>query len=235
VYLGADESYAAPLPFFRAAYRTGKIEVFASALDGLGLQYLDMDRRLFATAGVNLGSKRDSEKYNAVLIPMEHSARTKRLLAGSATAWNPAYAFCMLGWISPVGVLGGALYYQPTIVSGGGDELFHAMVPSILYLASVQLTKKWGVTVFSSLDFMDRNFAEAWYSVEEATGELKPFDAGGGLRDVQFIFQARYKLTEHIGANLLAASQYLLGDAADSPYTTSPYQLKTGLYLAYTF
>jgi outer membrane scaffolding protein for murein synthesis (MipA/OmpV family) len=235
VYLGADEFYVAPLPFFRAAYRTGKIEFFASVLDGLGLQYLDMGHHLFATAGVNLGSKRDSETYNALLIPIDHSARTKRLLAGAATAWNPAYAFCLLGWISPVGILGGALYYQPTIVSGESDQLFHAYVPSILYLAPVQLSKRLGITVLVSLDFMDQNFAEAWYSVEKATGGLEAFDAGSGLRDVQFIFQARYKLTERVGANFLAGSQYLLGDAADSPYTTSPYQLKAGLYLSYTW
>ena len=235
VYSGADEFFLSPLPVARASYKSGKVEVFASTLDGLGFLYVDMEGHLFASAGVNLGERRDSEEYDAIFVRMDHRADTARYLAGTPTAWNPAYGFGMLGWISPIGIFASALYYQPTLLSGDADELFHAFIPSLFYLAPVQVTEKFKLTTLLSLDFMDSRYAEAWYSVEEATGELEEFHAEAGLRGVQLILQAEYFLTEHVSVGALASNLYLLKDAADSPYTRSPYRLKAGLYLAYTF
>jgi outer membrane scaffolding protein for murein synthesis (MipA/OmpV family) len=141
----------------------------------------------------------------------------------------------MLGWISPVGILASALYYQPTLVSGDADELFHAFVPSIFWLAPVPVTDRLTVTCLASLDFMDRRYAAAWFSVEEPTAELAAFRARAGLRDVQLIVRAEYRLTERLAATLLAGNLYLLADAADSPYTRTPYRLKAGGYLSYAF
>ena len=234
-YSGAEEFFVSPLPFFRASYAARKTEFFASSIDGLGFNYVDRERRLFASGGVNLGEKRDSEQYSAIILSMDHRAETKRFLTGSPTAWNPASVFGMLGWISPFGILASALYYQPTLVTGETDELFHAFVPSVFWLAPLQLTDRLKFTCFASLDFMDRRYAAAWFSVEEPTGELEAFTAEAGLRDVQLIVSVTYAITERIAATLLAGNLYLLADAADSPYTQTPYRLKAGAYLSYAF
>jgi hypothetical protein len=226
----------APAPILKVSYGVGNLNLYASFLDGLGIQYLDMERRVLVGGAVNFGRNRDDEGYRAVLFPRDYGRRIAEHLAGSPAASSLLRAESMLGWVSPVGILGVSLKYFPTTVEeAGGDDFYHAFLPSAFLLLPLPLTEKLAVTGMATLQFMDKNFAAAWYSVKESTAGLEEFDAEAGLESVRFTVQTDYMFTERIGASIFAESAFLLNDAAESPYTRSRYQFVSGLYAFYKF
>jgi outer membrane scaffolding protein for murein synthesis (MipA/OmpV family) len=235
VYGGSDESFIAPMPIAQASYKTGNLEFSASILDGIGINYLDEERHFLAGVGVNFGEGRDSEEYSTGLYNLKHSKETERFLDGSPTVSSIVRSALTIGWLSPVGVLGASLKYQPTTLEGDTDEFFHAFLPSAFWRLPVPVSEKLMITGMLEVEFMNKGFADAWYTVDTMTTELDTFEAEAGLRDIRFCIQADYMFTEHIGATFLAENSFLLMDGADSPYTRSRYQLTSGLGVFFTF
>ncbi len=232
-YPGSDERFLAPVPMAKAAYSSGGFEASASVMEGLGLRYVDMEARVFASLGLNFGEKRGAEEFSAGLFSRRHDAETRSLLEGSPETESLLRAGLKLGWISPVGVVGASLDYHPTRVEGAGLE--HGLLGSAFWLAPVPLSDRLTVTAMLALEAMDGAYAEAWHSVGAPTAELEAFEARAGLRSCLVFLGLDYAFAERWTASLVAANAFLLADAARSPYTRSRYQPTFALTTAYAF
>jgi outer membrane scaffolding protein for murein synthesis (MipA/OmpV family) len=83
---------------------------------------------------------------------------------------------------------------------------------------------------------MNADYAEANYSLTYPTNRLtKTFKANSGIQDVHASTQVIYALSERFGIALVGEGAYLLGDAADSPFTKRAFQPFGGAFLVYRF
>jgi outer membrane scaffolding protein for murein synthesis (MipA/OmpV family) len=143
----------------------------------------------------------------------------------------------MLGYMSQFGIFSVSLEYHPTTweITGERDRTHDGFIFSLSCMKPVPVTDKLTVTTRLAVDLMDKNYAKAWYSVEKQTLALNAFEADAGVRDVELAVRVDYRFSAHISAAFLAQNSFLLTDAGDSPYTTSRYQLTSGLYGIYMF
>lgn len=232
VYTGSAERTVSPLPYAKASYRDGGYTFQASLLDGIGASYFDPELRLLGSVNFAFGNERNEENYTILGKKVAHEDDTRNLLRGSPAASTPVYTELQLGYASPVGILGVSFEYHPTILD---DRLHHGVLPGFFYLLPLPLAQRLEVIAMASLGFMDRGYAEAWYEVKAPTKSLPSYKAEAGLREMQFVVQVDYRFAENFRATVLAGTSVLLGDAADSPYTSDPYQVTVGIYTVRTF
>lgn len=238
VYPGADEYYMTPFPLAGVSYTRGDLTYTVSILEGISVSYFSEENGIMASMNASGGDTRDADGYEAFFVPYKHSRKTRTLLADSPRVSTPGYASASLGTLSPVGILGGSVGYHPTLVEPGGDsdtDLYHGILYSAQYIIGAPISERLSVMGVLSLGFMSKAYADAWYGVEEATAELSRYSADGGLRDAQLVLQVDYRFTDHFGASLLSANTLLLGDAAQSPFTTQRFQPSAVLYSYFTF
>ncbi len=231
-YVGSEAYSPAAMPVAAAEYKKGGASLSASLLDGLGLSYFSMEKRLYGSLSANFGEERNRKTYSAGFLTADHGDRIAARLEGTADVSSSFYTELQLAYLSPVGLLGASAAYHPTEISGAdGKETFrHGFLYSAFLLLPVPLTDKLSLTGFLGLGIMDASYAEAWHSVPESAANIAAFDAEWGLRDIQLFLQADYMFTRRLGLTFMAANQWLLGDAKDSPLTGAAYQLSAGLY-----
>jgi len=231
-YTGSAERVVSPLPCAKASYRDGGYSIQASLLDGIGASYFDPELRLLGSVNFSFGDDRNEDGYSVLGVTVAHDDDTRKLLRGSPTAATPVFMETKLGYASPVGILGVSLEYHPTTLEG---RLYHGFLPEFFYLLSLPLSEQLEVTAMASLGFMDHGYAEAWYTVEAPTKRLSSYKAEAGLREMQFVVQLDYRFAENFRATVLAGTTVLLGAAAESPYTSEPYQVTVGISTVRTF
>jgi len=231
-YAGSAERVVSPLPCAKASYRDGGYSFQASLLDGIGASYFDLELRLLGSVNVGFGDDRNEDGYSVLGMNMAHDEDTRKLLRGSPAASTPLFMETKLGYASPVGILGVSLAYHPTTVEG---RLHHGFLPEVFYLLPLPLSERLEVAAMAALSFMDRGYAEARYDVDTPTKRLASYKAEAGLREMQFVVQVDYRFAGNFRATVLTGTSVLLGDAADSPYTSERYQFTVGIYTVRTF
>jgi len=223
-----------PFPSVDVSYTTGAVSISASILDGLGVSYMHEGLGILGSVSVNFGEERDSEGYSFLATQVDHDKRTQKLLEDTPTVRTVVAADATLGVLTPVGVLGTTIGYRPSVVeyngaSGGGggggtDATYQAVVGSLFYLIGMPVTERLSVMAVLSLELMDADYADAWFTVEEPTASLDAFEAEAGLRAAQLAMEGSYMFADHFGLSLTAGEMVMLGDAADSPYTRGQFQ-----------
>ncbi len=234
VYEGSESYFMSPFPAVDVSYTTGGVSISASILDGLGVSYMHEGLGIFGSVSVNFGEERDSEGYSFLATQVDHDKRTRKLLEDTPTVRTVVAADATLGVLTPVGVLGTTIGYRPSVVeyngasgpSGGGgtDTTYQAFVGSLFYLIGMPVTERLSVMAVLSLELMDADYADAWFTVEEPTASLDAFEAEAGLRAAQLAIEGSYMFADHFGLSLTAGEMVMLGDAADSPYTRGQFQ-----------
>ncbi len=233
-YEGSESYFMSPFPSVDVSYTTGAVSISASILDGLGVSYMHEGLGILGSVSVNFGEERDSEGYSFLATQVDHDKRTQKLLEDTPTVRTVVAADATLGVLTPVGVLGTTIGYRPSVVeyngaSGGGggggtDATYQAVVGSLFYLIGMPVTERLSVMAVLSLELMDADYADAWFTVEEPTASLDAFEAEAGLRAAQLAMEGSYMFADHFGLSLTAGEMVMLGDAADSPYTRGQFQ-----------
>jgi hypothetical protein len=217
-----------PFPSVDVSYTTGGLSISASILDGLGVSYMHEGRGILGSVSVSPGTERDSEGYSFLATQVDHDRRTRELLEDTPTVRSVVAADATLGVLTPVGVVGTTIGYRPSVVEydGGGDAdaTYQAFVGSLFYMIGMPVTERLSVMAVLSLELMDTDYADAWFTVEEPTASLDTFEAEAGLRDAQLALEASYMFADHFGLSLTAGEMVMLGDAAESPYTRGQFQ-----------
>ena len=239
-YVGSDEVYVTPLPSFRASRSVGPYTWFvALPLEGIGVSHLDMDSGLISTLSANFGGRRQAREYSVVGFPVDHSERTRALLAGSPDVSTPVFVEAKLQYPMAVGVLGASVGYHPTSIEhdrpGLEDETRHGVLLSLECIVPLVQTRSLNVAGILGLGFMDGNYADAWFAVADATGSLAAFDAGAGARQTQAAIFADYRISTDVSLTFYASNALLLGDAAASPYTVDKHQQTFLIRTSYAF
>lgn len=102
----------------------------------------------------------------------------------------------------------------------------------------VQITQKLSTSLSLGVDWVDENYAQAYYGVtpaQAARTRFKPYDATGGFNNVSASLAMLYRYDRHWRLVAVAGIGRLLGDAADSPITETRNQPFAGFYVAYRF
>ncbi|MFO8064945.1 MAG: MipA/OmpV family protein [Spirochaetia bacterium] len=233
VYEGSESYFMSPFPSVDVSYTTGGLSISASILNGLGVSYMHEGRGLLGSVSVSPGAERDSESYSFLATRVDHDRRTRELLEDTPTVRTVVAADATLGVLTPVGLLGATAGYRPSVVEydggdggagGGTDETYQAFVGSLFYMIGMPVTERLSVMAVLSLELMDADYADAWFSVEESTTSLDAFDADAGVRAAQLALEGSYMFADHFGLSLTAGEMLMLGDAAESPYTRGQFQ-----------
>ncbi len=237
VYTGSDDYYYAPIPIVHTAYTQGDVSFALSVLDGLSVSYASGDTGLTGSLALTYGQERDSEEYSILGIAKDHSERTRRLLEDTPTATAALSAKALLGYRTRLGTLGAAVEFYPTTVEyDGRDDVDYAgFLYGLSYAIERPLTEKLSFTVMAAVEFMDQEYADAWYTVEQPTQALDAFAADAGLRDAKFSLQLTRMFSPHAGVSLVGAGTILLQDAKNSPYTVENFQPTMMFYTFYHF
>ncbi len=200
VYVGSDDYYIMPLPILKASYAQDNFKYSLSLLEGIEVSYISPNLGLLASVNVNAGETRHSEEYSVLGIPVKHSAKTRKLLEGSPNLKTPLALNVRLAYPSPVGLFGVSLAYHPTAVkynqAGLKDETRHGCVYSAQYMIGLPATDRLSVSGLVSVDFMDQNYADTWYTVDRATKSLNAFKADSGLRSSMVAVEIRYQISK---------------------------------------
>ena len=237
VYFGSDETYAAPIPCAKATYSKGNFSASLSLLEGIGIMYMDKENRFYGGINFNNGDERDEEGYDVLGRKKDHSDHVKKLLKGSPSVKTDVRTEMMIGYLSDIGIFSISLEYHPTDVDSEGkkNRSANCFIASLSYIKPFQISEKLTITGMIDLNVMDKDYADAWFSVEKPTQSLEAFNASAGLRDVQVVLQIDYMLWANIGITFLNGNSFLLMDAGDSPYTESKYQMTSAIFGYYNF
>ena len=222
-YPGSDERYAVPFPEARATYRTGELSLSLSVLGGASLTWMDLDHGMIGGLSVRPGRNRDRDGYSILGVPVDHNRRTRDLLRRAPDVSTPLAASAMLALPTPVGIVGASVGWEPTTVSpgraGGTDRRCNGFEYSLLYMMRLPAGSRLSVAATGRLAFVDRDYATAWYGVENPTSSPASFGPGAGLHDAELSLQLDYALTDRIELSVLDVSTVLLGAARRSPLT----------------
>jgi outer membrane scaffolding protein for murein synthesis (MipA/OmpV family) len=231
VYEGSGDYYLSPVPNVAVSYTTGELSFSASLLEGLGVTYMNGNRGILTSLSVSPGPERNSEGYDLLFRHVEHTSRTSRLLEDTPTVRGIVTTNLTLGFVTPVGLVGAGAGYLPT----SAEKTYHGFLGSLFYMLPVPLGERVQVTAVATLEAMDLQYADAWYTVAEDTGSLDAFDADAGLRATQVALEGSFQMTDQFGVSLLVGEVILLGDAARSPYTEEQTQTTLMLQAFYHF
>lgn len=102
----------------------------------------------------------------------------------------------------------------------------------------VQITPKLTAAASLGLNWVDENYAQAYYGVtgaQAARTRFRPYDARGGFNSTTASIAMVYGHDRHWRFVGTVAMERLLGDAADSPVTESRNQPLVGFFVTYRF
>ncbi|MEA3296239.1 MAG: MipA/OmpV family protein [candidate division Zixibacteria bacterium] len=240
VYIGSDDYYVTPLPSFKANFTRGAISYSISLLEGLGVTYVNPRRGFLGSVTINAGNNsRSSDVYSIIGFDVKHSDKIRTFLKDTPDLSTPYYVSAMFAYPTSVGMFGASLGYYPTTVEnnqdGIEDDVRHGFLYSMLYIIQRPVTDRLSFLGMFSLEVMNEDYADAWYSVENKTEALEEFDAHAGLRDAQMVLQLSYRLSNRVSMSLDYLGTVLLRDAKRSPYTVEQLHQTVGVQTSYSF
>lgn len=212
-YPGADTHQVLPLPTFSVVYRK---------------DYFLNERGL----GANLGTWGDWKA--GILLGWEFGRDHK-----DAALLNP------LSDIAPSLNAGGYVSYQMGAVELR-TTLRHAITHASSYGTSGDFSATYrgsilpGTLDFSAgpqVSFADTDYMQTWFGVPaaRATGGLRAYDAGWGVKDVGLKGSVTYHVTPQVNVSTFLGVKELVGDASDSPLSKEDTQVSGGLGVSYKF
>jgi len=239
VYPGSNDYFVELVPMARASYGKGEVSFSLSLLDGLGVTYFNQEKGFMGSITMNYGEERDSKEYSVLGSMEDHSERTKRLLLDTPTASAPVVYSATIGYQALKGMIGASIGYYPTSLdyqlTGQEDADYQGLLYSLFYSIDRLVTEKLFFSAMLGVEYMNQDYADAWYTVRFPTSRLDAFEANAGLRDAMFSLQVSRMFSEKIEVSLLAAGTVFLADAGQSPYTVEKFQPSTLLYAVYNF
>ena len=240
IYPGSERLDVAPVPAVRAACTAGAWTWFvALPYEGVGIVRTDRRTGLTTTLSANFGGMRDPDEYSVVGVPVRHDDETRAYLAGSPEVSTPVRVEARLAYPTALGVVGLAASYHPTRVAYARPDRDDATRNGFLVTFDLQralvVRPRLLIAGSAGLGVMDRGYAEAWFANVEATAHLAEFAADAGLRDARAALYAEYRVGADVSVSLYAEAMRLLGDAADSPFTTDRHQRTLLLRTTYGF
>ncbi len=239
VYVGSEDYYITPFPTVEAVYGMDDVSLSLSLLNGIGVTYFNQENGLIGDITLTSGEERDSEEYSVLWIAKDHSERTKRLLADSPKVSTPIVVNGMIGYQVLNGIIGANIGYHLIDVdytlAGQKDPDYQGILFSLFYSVERSMTETLSFKAMLGVEYMNQDYADAWYSISQATAELDLFDADAGLRDAMFSIGVTRMFSAHTGVSLLGAGTLLLADAGRSPYTVERFQPSTMLTAFYSF
>lgn len=102
----------------------------------------------------------------------------------------------------------------------------------------VEIEPKLTAALSLGVDWVDENYAQAYYGVTRAQAartRFQEYDAKGGFKHVSANLSVVYNHDRHWRAVALAGLTHLVGDAADSPITERLNQPVVGFFVTYRF
>ncbi len=239
VYPGSDEYYVVPVPNLKVSYTRGVLDYSLSVLEGASVTYTSPGSGFLVSFNVNAGSTRNSETYSILGIDVDHSDKTRKRLEGTPNLKTSATVETMLAYPTPVGLFGLSAAYHPTSVkyknSGQSKETVHGFIYSALYTIGGPVTDHMALSGLVGFEFMDKNYADAWYGVDQPTEMLPGFKANAGWRSGMISVEVNYRLSKRIELIAVGGSTILLGDAQESPFTVEKNQHALSVQTVYRF
>jgi outer membrane protein len=227
-YLGSDEMEFQPVPFIDASLEIGFVELFLNAEKGAGVSLeLGESVPVAFSLGVNMGEGREHD--DADILKDTPDIENSYVVFGAAELELP----------SAVGELSATVTYAPTTMnyqeSERSDTDYDGLLVSLDWENGVGFSR-FMIDFELGLTWMNADYAEANYSLMYPTANLtKTFKAGSGIQDIHASTTLIYGLSERIGIALVGEGMYLLGDAADSPFTKQAFQPFGGAFIVYRF
>jgi outer membrane scaffolding protein for murein synthesis (MipA/OmpV family) len=239
VYTGSGDYYLDFSPLLQAQYGMGDVVFSLSLMDGLGVTWVNQEKGFLGSITVVGGEERNSEEYSVLGIYRDHTERTKRLLLDSPTVSTPVVMGAMFGFQALKGIIGATIEYHMIDVdyAPGGleDTDSQGILYSMFYSIENKVRENLSITATLGVEYMNQDYADAWYSVKEQTVELDLFEADAGLRDAMLALEVTRMFSAHTGMSLLGAGTLLLADAGRSPYTVDRFQPSAMLTAFYNF
>lgn len=228
VYSGSDELNVSPFPYIEAEYTTTYLDLFIAGDEASLKVHPPALPGSNITLGVKKGQSRDRD-----------DEAVDDILAGTANLENIVQGFAKMTWLSSVGQWSSTVYWLPTSAEydapGIADDTYHGVTISVDYALGGQLHPKLFAFATIGANWMNDDYAEAFYSVAYPTAELDAFKAEVGFNNVHGTLGARYAFSRHLGGMLLLSGKQLLSDAADSPLTTQEFQPEVVAILSYSW
>ena len=235
IYSGSNELALAPYPFINAEYRTTYATPYAFG-DEAGVKFhLPQPERpylhygySYLVVGVKAGHSRDNE-----------NEAVESLLEGTPSIENSVQFFTGLTVQTRIGEFSSRLTLLPVDVNYDGDVLededYSSLKVAFDYLIGGNVDPKLVVYAALGINWMNNEYAEAYYGLRYPGVKLDAFEAEGGMNDFHGMIGARYMFSKHVSSDLMLSGAKLLGDAADSPLTKSEFQPNITSVISYRF
>jgi outer membrane scaffolding protein for murein synthesis (MipA/OmpV family) len=205
-----------PVPWIDLHYRD---RVFLSPIAGLGVNLIAVPEARFGVAVLpNLGRSASSSNRLTGFGDIGAGADLK--------VFGPLHLFGPIAALAAVRRQLGA--GNGTLVDAGLTGVV-PLLPRVTLFATGALT--WANGRYTQSYFgVDPNQSAAASSYGLT---LQPYAAGAGLRDATLALLARIRLDQHWSVQPVLRTEFLLGDAANSPLVERRFQLTFGGFLAY--
>ncbi len=221
---GADDLELTPFPAIIASFETPITRWFIEFNEvGVEVRW-GAGSRVSTTLGAGLGD-------------FERDADDRSAFAGSATVKNAVRFFGQMNAPLPAAfdVAIRATYFPIASAYDEADRKdrdYGGMTLQLFVERELSVFPFFGY--FSAgCTWMGSEYAEAVYGVERATAGLSSYEADAGLHDLFVLANLMAFVSDRIGIGSTAECRYLLGDAADSPFTERSFQPTIGFYAVY--
>ncbi|MGD9162121.1 MAG: MipA/OmpV family protein [Desulfobacteraceae bacterium] len=240
VYPGSDALYVIPFPFIQAEYHLESFDVFASVIDGFGVQYKNTE---FAGLSLSLsidplGNKRDPELKDVKHFMLTDVDDLKDFLKDTPTIDNKVDVSGTLQIdLLPFASLSSTVSYFPTKADNATypDKKYDGITASFDLQSDYQLAPNMFLQGGVGITWMNDDYAEAFHSVLYSTSALEQFAAENGISDVHGCLTFIHFFTEHYGLIVYGSGTLLLGNSAHSPLTKNTFQPEMRLMVFYDF
>ncbi len=164
------------------------------------------------------------------------------ILEGTPTLENPVRYFGEVVYNIPMGKLTTAAHYIPVKakyaqVAGEvrPDRDYDGFLVSVSWDDTKWLYKGLNINYFVGIDWMNENYADAYYGIQYATNNLPGYDVASGFEKVTAKLLFTYMFNRQVGARIAGIGSYLLGGAKDSPLAESSNQASIRANVFYVF
>jgi len=231
-YSGSDELKQMHFPLIDAEYSVAHFTLFYS-MDRGGIKFFETDY-LSLSMGFSLGENRRTDE-----IRYFEGEKNSKDLIGTPKIYNRIRYYGSATMPFSEGKFSASTYLAP--IDAKYDEVerqdnsYDGILLSFDYNYAWNLGPKLIVSLTTSTNWMNTEYAQAYYSVNYATTHLNIYQASSGFKDVSTIATVSYQLNKSFGVLLMSTATYLLNDAAQSPISENDWQASLATAVFYQF
>ncbi len=235
IYSGSNKNTYHFLPFIDAtidtAYGSLRIKNNGGSFTFIRNSYVSV------SAGLGFGINRRKQS-----LPTLGGDIDQNILVGTPILENQLRYFAEIVHSIPFGWLSTAIYFVPIKAryeQSGSEVRPNREYDGVLLLVSMKnrkrLSHRLSFEYSLGAKWMNENYADAYYGVQYATGNVLRYDVSSGLEDIYANFFLTYMFQKHVGVRIVGETGYLLGGAKNSPLTESQIQNSQMAYVFYEF